>query len=55
MGVSGAAGAAVGSIIFFFIANQIWLLNFILGSAFLYVSIRMIYEGIKRAMPRKAG
>ncbi|KUJ94324.1 MULTISPECIES: TSUP family transporter [Archaeoglobus] len=36
---SGAVGAAVGSIIFFYIANQLWLLNFILGFAFLYVSI----------------
>ena len=54
--VSGAVGASVGSTIFFYIANQLWLLNFILGFAFLYVSIRMIYEGtIKRAMPEKPG
>lgn len=54
--VSGAVGAAVGSVIFFYIANQLWLLNFILGFAFLYVSIRMIYEGtIKRAMSEKPG
>jgi len=54
--ISGAVGAAVGSIIFFYISNQLWLLNFILGFAFLYVSIRMIYEGtIKRKMPEKPG
>ncbi len=54
--VSGAVGAAVGSVVFFYIANQLWLLNFILGFAFLYVSIRMIYEGtIKRAMSEKPG
>jgi len=53
---SGAVGAAIGSIIFFYIANQLWLLNFILGFAFLYVSLRMIYEGIiKRRMPEKTG
>ncbi len=54
--VSGAIGAAVGSAIFFYIANQLWLLNFILGFAFLYVSLRMIYEGtIKRTMPETPG
>ncbi len=54
--VSGAVGAAVGSVIFFYIASQLWLLNFILGFAFLYVSIRMVYEGIvKRKMPEKPG
>ncbi len=54
--VSGAVGAAVGSVIFFYISNQLWLLNFILGFAFLYVSIRMIYEGIfKRRMEMKEG
>jgi len=54
--ISGAFGAVVGSIIFFYVVNQIWLLNIILGFAFLYVSIRMIYEGIfKRKMEMKAG
>lgn len=54
--VSGAIGAAVGSVVFFYISNQLWLLNFILGFAFLYVSIRMIYEGIiRRKMPERPG
>ncbi len=54
--ISGAIGSAVGSIIFFYISNETWLLNFILGFAFLYVSIRMIYEGIfKRKMEMKEG
>ncbi len=53
---SGAIGAVIGSVIFFYISNQLWLLNLILGFAFLYVSIRMIYEGIvKRAMSEKPG
>jgi uncharacterized membrane protein YfcA len=54
--VSGAIGAIVGSVIFFYIANQLWLLNLILGFAFLYVALRMIYEGIiKRKMPERTG
>ena len=54
--ISGAVGAAVGSVIFFYISNQLWLLNFILGFAFLYVSIRMIYEGtVRRKMPERPG
>ena len=44
----GALGAATGSIIFLFITNRLWLLNLILGFAFLSVSIRMVYEGVKR-------
>ncbi len=54
--VSGAIGAVVGSVIFFYVANQLWLLNVILGLAFLYVSIRMIYEGIfQRKLPAREG
>jgi uncharacterized membrane protein YfcA len=53
--VSGAIGAVIGSIIFIYVANELWLLNFILGFAFLYVSIRMIYEGFKRRTPAKPG
>ncbi len=53
---SGAIGAVAGSIIFFYVSSQLWLLNLILGFAFIYVSIRMIYEGIvKRKIPEKAG
>ncbi len=33
--VSGALGAVVGSVVFFHVANQLWLLNFISGFAFL--------------------
>lgn len=54
--LSGAFGAVIGSITFFYISSKVWLLNFILGFAFLYVSIRMVYEGIvKRKMPEKPG
>ncbi|MEM0350682.1 MAG: sulfite exporter TauE/SafE family protein, partial [Archaeoglobaceae archaeon] len=50
--VSGAIGAMVGSLVFFYIASEVWLLNLILGFAFLYVALRMVYEGIiKRKMP----
>lgn len=54
--LSGAVGAVVGSVIFLYIADQLWLLNIILGFAFLYVSVRMIYEGVvKRKIPEKPG
>jgi len=46
--VSGAIGALAGSVIFLYISRDIWLLSIILGLAFLYVSIRMVYEGILR-------
>lgn len=42
----GALGAAVGSQIFLYIENRLWVLNLILGFAFLSVSIRMVYEGV---------
>ncbi|MEM0316007.1 MAG: sulfite exporter TauE/SafE family protein [Archaeoglobaceae archaeon] len=54
--ISGAVGAGVGSVIFIYIANELSLLNLILGFAFLYVALRMIYEGIiKRKMPERTG
>ncbi|RLG02954.1 MAG: sulfite exporter TauE/SafE family protein, partial [Thaumarchaeota archaeon] len=54
--VSGGIGAVVGSLIFAYLVNEITLLNLILGLAFLYVSIRMIYEGfLKRKTPEKTG
>ncbi len=46
--VSGGMGAAVGSIIFQYLVGQLPILKLILGFAFLYVSIRMIYEGLSR-------
>ncbi len=53
--VSGSIGATLGSVIFFYISSHSWLLNLILGFAFVYVSIRMIYEGIiERRIPEKA-
>ena len=47
----GAVGAVMGSILFIYLSSQLWILNLILGFAFLYVSVRMIYEGIKRPKP----
>lgn len=46
--VSGGVGAIVGSEIFQYLITQLPLLKLILGLAFLYVSIRMIYEGVFR-------
>jgi len=46
--VSGGLGAAVGSLIFQYLANELPILKIVLGLAFLYVSIRMVYEGFQR-------
>lgn len=51
--LSGVLGSLIGSIAFFYI--HIWLLNLILGFAFLYVSIRMVYEGVVRRIPENPG
>ncbi|RLE68637.1 MAG: sulfite exporter TauE/SafE family protein [Thermoprotei archaeon] len=48
VGISGGIGAILGSITFAYLTSQISLLNLILGLAFLYVSLRMIFEGIMR-------
>jgi len=53
---SGAVGAVIGSIVFQYLVGQLSLLKAVLGLAFLYVSLRMIYEGtIKRKVEAKAG
>lgn len=46
--ISGGIGAAIGSIIFQYLTAELPLLKVIIGLAFLYVSIRMIYEGLLR-------
>jgi len=48
VGISGSIGAIAGSILFFYLVSEIRLLNLILGFSFLYISLRMIYEGAKR-------
>lgn len=51
---SGAIGALLGSIAFQYLVEQLSLLKFTLGAAFLYVSLRMIYEGgIRRRLEQK--
>jgi len=56
VGISGGVCAVIGSIIFTYLTTQIPLLSLILGLAFLYISIRMIYEGlIRRGIAEKAG
>ncbi|RLE48442.1 MAG: sulfite exporter TauE/SafE family protein [Candidatus Methanomethylicota archaeon] len=49
--VAGSLGAALGSIILVYIMGQLWLLDVILGLAFIYTSVRMIYEGALRKGP----
>jgi len=50
--ISGAIGAVIGSVLFIYLSSQLRILNLILGLAFLYVSIRMVYEGMKRPKPK---
>ncbi|MCL7401139.1 MAG: sulfite exporter TauE/SafE family protein [Thaumarchaeota archaeon] len=45
---SGGLGSVVGSLIFQYLTNELPILKMVLGLAFLYVSIRMIYEGLLR-------
>lgn len=52
---SGALGALVGSLIFIMLAGNISLLSLVLGFAFLYVAIRMVYEGLRRSIGAKEG
>ncbi len=53
--ITGAIGSFIGSIIFLFTLKAEWILAEILGAAFLYVSIRILIEGImmKRGKLRK--
>jgi uncharacterized membrane protein YfcA len=44
--ISGGIGAVVGSIIFSYLTTQLPILKIVLGLSFIYVSIRMIYEGL---------
>ena len=46
--VSGAAGAILGSGIFLLLAEKIFILEILMGFAFLYTALRMILEGLKR-------
>jgi len=45
---SGGLGAVVGSLVFQYLTTELSILKMVLGLAFLYVSIRMIYEGLLR-------
>ncbi|MGY0288692.1 MAG: sulfite exporter TauE/SafE family protein [Candidatus Methanodesulfokora washburnensis] len=53
--IAGALGAALGCYIFTILAGNVGILSLILGLAFLYVSIRMIYEGVKRSVGAATG
>jgi len=45
-GYSGILGVIIGSIVFAYIMNYSNLIDLIIGIAFIFVSIRMLYEGI---------
>jgi len=45
---SGGLGAVVGSLVFQYLTTELSILKMVLGLAFLYMSIRMIYEGLLR-------
>ena len=47
VGFAGVVGAIVGDIIFMLLAGSPAVLDLILGFAFLYVSLRMVVEGLK--------
>ena len=49
--VFGAIGAALGSVLLWYIMDQRWLLCVLLGAAFIYVALRMTVEGILRTGP----
>lgn len=51
----GSLGSIIGSVIFIYLVSIKWILNLIIGIAFLYVSVRMIYEGVKRRVGRVEG
>ncbi|RSN70946.1 sulfite exporter TauE/SafE family protein [Candidatus Korarchaeum cryptofilum] len=53
--ISGAIGAFIGSLIFILLAGNISILSLILGLAFLYVAVRMVYEGLRRSIGAKDG
>ncbi len=46
--VFGALGAILGSGIFLLLAEKIFILEILMGFAFLYTSLRMVFEGLKR-------
>jgi uncharacterized membrane protein YfcA len=52
---SGAAGAVAGSAIFALLMGHTWLLELILGAAFIYVAVRLVYEGLTRKAAGGAG
>jgi len=54
--ISGSLGSILGSLIFLYLVEKIPILNLVLGFAFLYISLRMIYEGfLRRKAPEKTG
>jgi uncharacterized membrane protein YfcA len=57
VGCSGVLGVIIGSLIFGYIKSYGKLIDFILGWAFLIVSLRMLYEGLfaKTVSPQQIG
>jgi len=54
IGASGATGAAVGDVLFNILSAHMWALDLVLGVAFIYTSIRMVWEGLKGMKMRLA-
>ncbi len=46
--ISGGIGAVIGSLAFEYLVSRADLLNAVIGFAFLYTSLRMVYEGLTR-------
>jgi len=53
--VSGSVGAVVGSLVFTYVAGSVGVLSLVLGLAFLYVSLRMVFEGFLRRGAKATG
>ncbi len=49
--ISGGIGALAGSIAFEYLVERASVLNVVIGLAFVYTSLRMIYEGARRISP----
>lgn len=52
-GLGGVAGVVIGSVVFGYIKGYGDVIDLIIGIAFIIVSVRMLYEGLKGAMPAR--
>ncbi len=54
VGFSGSLGALMGDVVFISVSEKIGLLDLVLGAAFIYTSLRMLYEGVKNKKHARA-